>query len=277
MESESAVRMEKNRKSSTAIWLFVGLVLGLSISYWVAFNVARAANMEWSKDIFGALRGFGPTVAAMVAVTYLHGRGSIRSLWARLFQWRVSGLLYGVALLAPVAAMSLALLITYFVHLDAFVLGDINVVKLVVIFFILPILDGPIGEEIGWRGFFLPLLLQRSNAIVASLIVAVVWFLWHLPHYHADGMEMSGLILTKYLIYTFALSLIHTWLFTRAQGSILIHVIFHNTANYVVLLAFTLFPAVATVALAETSYTVAMVALAALAALSLWRPSGRDL
>jgi len=137
----------------------------------------------------------------------------------------------------------------------------------------LPLLDGPIGEEIGWRGFFLPLLMQRSNAIVASLIVAVVWFLWHLPHYRADGMEMSALILAKYLIYTFALSLIHTWLFTRAQGSILIHVIFHNMANYVVLLAFTLFPAVATVALAETAYTVAMVTLAALAALSLWRQS----
>ncbi|MFC1720198.1 CPBP family intramembrane glutamic endopeptidase [Pseudomonadota bacterium] len=206
-----------------------------------------------------------------MAVTYLHGKGSIRALWARLFQWRVPGLLYGVALLAPLAAMSLALLITYFVHPDAFALGDINVVKLAVIFFILPLLDGPIGEEIGWRGFFLPLLMQRHNAIVASLIVAVVWFLWHLPHYHADGMEMSGLILAKYIIYTFALSLIHTWLFTRAQGSILIHVIFHNMANYVVLLAFTLFPAVATVALAETAYTVAMVIVAALAGLSLWR------
>lgn len=267
----TVVSRENSRKASIALWLFVGLVLGLSISYWVAFNLARMANLELSKDVFGALRGFGPTVAAMVALTYLLGRGSIRSLWAGLVQWRVSGQLYGIALLAPLAAMSLALLITYFIHPDVFAPGDINVVKLVAIFFILPILDGPIGEEIGWRGFFLPLLMQRYNAILASLIVASVWFLWHLPHYHVDGMEMSGLILPKYLLYTFALSLIHTWLFSRAQGSVLIHVIFHNMANYVVLLAFTLFPAVASVALGETSYFVAMLTLGTLAGLSIWR------
>jgi len=271
MELESGTSRENNRKSSMASWLFVGVVLGLSILYWVAFNVTRVANIELSKDIFGTLRGFGPTVAAMVALTYLHGRGSIRSLWAGLVHWRVSGQLYGIALLAPLAAMSLALLVTYSIHPDVFALGDINVLKLVAIFFILPIFDGPIGEEIGWRGFFLPLLMQRHNAIMASLIVALVWFLWHLPHYHVDGMDMSGVILPRYFLYTFALSLIHTWLFKRAQGSILIHVIFHNMANYVVLLGFTLFPAVATVALAENSYSVAMVTLGALAGLSIWR------
>ncbi len=256
--------------------MFVGVVLGLPVLYWAAFSVARGANVELPRDMLGALRGFGPTIAALVALVYLNDKGSIRSLWASVIKWRISGRLYAIALLAPMAAMALALLITYFNNPEVFALGDINVIKLVAIFFILPIVDGPLGEEIGWRGFFLPLLMQRHNAIMASLIVALVWFLWHLPHYQVDGRDMSGDLLPRYLIFTVALSFIHTWLFKRAQGSVLIHVIFHNMVNYMVLLSFTLFPAVATVALGETIYFVAMVALGAMAGLSIWRQSLSD-
>lgn len=263
--------MLTDKKSSRALWVFIGVVLGLPILYWIAFSVAPGMDVELSRDILGALRGFGPTIAALVALMYLKNKGSIRSLWASLIHWRISGRLYAIALLTPMTAMALALLITYFNYPDVFALGDIHALKLVAIFFILPIFDGPLGEEIGWRGFFLPLLMQRYNAIKASLIVALIWFLWHLPHYQVDGRDMSGDFLPRYLLYTVALSFIHTWLFKRAQGSILIHVLFHNMVNYVVLLGFTLFPAVATVAIGETSYFVAMVALGALAGLSIWQ------
>lgn len=276
MELENTIHTENNKRSSIAIWVFVGVVLGLPILYWIAFNVAAAVNIELSKDILGTLRGFGPTIAAMVALAYLSGTDSIRKLWARVFQWRISGRLYAVALLAPFGAMIAALGITYFLYPDVLAFGEINAIKLIAIFFILPLVDGPLGEEIGWRGFFLPLLMQRHNALRASLIVGLIWFLWHLPHYHVDGRDMGGLFLPKYLIYSIALSLIHTWLFQRAQSSILIHIVFHNAVNYMVLLGVMLFPAIETVAVTEMSYLVAMVTLGLFAGLSIWRQHHSD-
>ena len=262
--------MTNDKRSTIALWIFVGVVLGLPLLYWTIFYVAAQAGVQLSRNVFGVVRCFGPTIAAVAALTYIGGRGAWRPLWTSLIQWRVSGRLYALALLTPLAVMSLALGITYIVQPDVFSLGEINPLKLVAILIILPFLDGPLGEEPGWRGYFLPALMQRYSAIVASLIVGLIWYLWHLPHYHVDGKDMSGDFLFKYLLFIFALSFMHTWLYKKTGGSVLIHVLFHNMTNYVVLLSFTLFPALKGVALDNTVYFYSMMALGALAAGSLW-------
>ena len=82
-------------------------------------------------------------------------------------------------------------------------------------------------EEIGWRGFALPRLLERWNAFTASLILGVVWALWHLPYFFF-GMPYSFLI---YALYLLAVSVLMTWIFNHTQGSLLVAVIFHFWFN----------------------------------------------
>jgi membrane protease YdiL (CAAX protease family) len=47
----------------------------------------------------------------------------------------------------------------------------------------------PIGEEIGWRGFLLPLLMKRRSPLSAALIVGAVWAIWHVPFYWTRILE----------------------------------------------------------------------------------------
>ncbi|HMN28121.1 MAG TPA: CPBP family intramembrane metalloprotease, partial [Caldilineaceae bacterium] len=76
-----------------------------------------------------------------------------------------------------------------------------------------------IGEEFGWRGFALPRLQARYNALVASLIVGVLWGLWHLPLYFVEGTSqyewrMAGGLIPTFLGYTAfvtAWSIQYTW------------------------------------------------------------------
>ena len=42
-------------------------------------------------------------------------------------------------------------------------------------------------EEIGWRGFMLRELSKRMPAFTSTLLVSVVWILWHLPLFFIIG------------------------------------------------------------------------------------------
>jgi membrane protease YdiL (CAAX protease family) len=66
-----------------------------------------------------------------------------------------------------------------------------------------------------------------------SLILGVIWTLWHLPFWYMEGAGMAGTPPWQYLLYTVALTLNMTWLHLRTQGSVLAAILMHTTANFV--------------------------------------------
>ena len=94
------------------------------------------------------------------------------------------------------------------------------------------LLGGPLGEEIGWRGFLLPMLLRRNGAFAASLILAVVWGLWHLPVdlYAGFLVKGPGAVLAR-IVWTLPMTILFTWIFLRAKGSLLVAVFLHASVG----------------------------------------------
>ena len=43
------------------------------------------------------------------------------------------------------------------------------------------VIGGPLGEEIGWRGFALDQFQRKWDSITSSVILGAIWGLWHLP------------------------------------------------------------------------------------------------
>ena len=87
-------------------------------------------------------------------------------------------------------------------------------------------IKGPI-EEIGWRGLALPLLQRSMAPIWASLVLGVIWAVWHLPAFLLSGTPQSAWSLTPFFVGTVALSVIVTPLFNSSRGSILLPAFFH--------------------------------------------------
>jgi membrane protease YdiL (CAAX protease family) len=195
--------------------------------------------------LLGALRGYTPVVAAVVAALVFGGRRELATIGARLGHWRVRPTLWVLAVVGPLAA---GLLVVLLARVSGHDLGfdrhAVRPAKLVLIFFAFALIDGPLGEEIGWRGDLLPKLLERRGPIVASLIVGGVWYLWHLPLYAATGrFELTAGFLAGYLANNLAFSFLHTWFFQRSGGSALLAVVLHTAGNYAVYLSVALCPA----------------------------------
>jgi membrane protease YdiL (CAAX protease family) len=109
-------------------------------------------------------------------------------------RWRVGWQWYLVVILGP-AAFSLAVAGIYTLFggswsaaaPPALLQGPLLFLPLFLL--ILTFTDG-LSEELAWRGFALPRLLTRYNALAASLILGVIWALWHFPLLWTKGNGM---------------------------------------------------------------------------------------
>jgi len=89
---------------------------------------------------------------------------------------------------------------------------------------------GPLGEEAGWRGYLLPKLLERHSGLMASVIIGVIWGIWHLPLYiNSEFSTLSGA--TVFTLNTVFYSIIMTVIHNHTRSSVFIAVIFHWFIN----------------------------------------------
>lgn len=91
---------------------------------------------------------------------------------------------------------------------------------------------GGLMEEIGWRGFALPRLQMKFTPLKSSIILGVIWSLWHIP----VKLVFSpwSYFLSFYFIFTLICILyciVITYFYNRLGGSILIGVAFHGLMN----------------------------------------------
>jgi uncharacterized protein len=80
-------------------------------------------------------------------------------------------------------------------------------------------------EEVGWRGFALPRLQRRLDALRAALVLGVLWALWHLPELISDPTRQRPPL--QFVLLALALSVIFTWLYNSTNGSLPIVIICH--------------------------------------------------
>jgi membrane protease YdiL (CAAX protease family) len=217
---------------SWSLWIPTALVYG-TLPRQTGLVLATAAI---------AVGSFGPTSAAILLTALTRGRSGVRELLGRLLAWRVGLRWYLAVLLGPVALGLLALVIGSFLGGPAVGLSAalrsadapwyLLLIVLLVNFLLLLVVGGPLGEEVGWRGYTLPRLQADMSALAASILLGVMWGLWHLPLFWIPISDQSRVPLVPFLIYIVAWTLIFTWVYNNTAGSLLIAILFHATVNF---------------------------------------------
>ena len=208
---------------------FFILAFGLTWVVWVP----RAAGAPLG--VVGQAWTWAPAIAALLAAALTGGREALGDLGSRLVRWRVGWQWYVVVILGP-AVFSLVVAAIYMMLGGSWAQAapstfrQIPLLLLPIFLVILTLTDG-LGEELAWRGFALPQLLSRYNALAASLILGVIWSLWHLPLLWTEGNGMFHQPVWLLLLDVTAKSVLFTWVFLHTRGSVLIAMLFHGATN----------------------------------------------
>ncbi len=176
--------------------------------------------------------GFGPSIAAIAVVSFVGGRKGLRGWLVRCLQWRIGWRWLAIAFFLPLAVMALAAAVH--VALGGTIASSPasgHVLLAAINFVLVLLLGGPLGEEFGWRGYALPVLQERYSWRVASLILGVIWGMWHLPLFYIADAVQSHIPFALFMVNTVALSVLFAWLFNRTGGSVLPALVLHTAVN----------------------------------------------
>lgn len=167
-----------------------------------------------------------PTISATILTFGRDGLQGLKSLYGRLIRWRFGIKWYALVLFGIPAVGWIAARIT-----GASSLKEANSPAEFIWLLLYVLVTGPLCEELGWRGFALPRLLKRFSPFTASLILGVLWGVWHLPSFFIGGMVQVGMSILLFLLNAVFLSIFVTWVFQHTNGSVLSTVLIHFTVN----------------------------------------------
>jgi membrane protease YdiL (CAAX protease family) len=231
--------------STRAPWLarhpLIGyFTLAYALSWSVEIPLAASAQgwTEWRAPFaLHYFAAYGPLLAAVIMAWITEGGAGVRDLGARMVQWRVRPVWWLVALspafLYGVGAVVLRILRGSWT--DVGLLGRVNFLPdLGLAAFLLWLLTYGLGEETGWRGFALPRLQRGASALSASLLLAALWIVWHLPAflYLPTYMKLGVTVLPGFALGIVAGAVVFTWLYNGTRGSILLAALAHATLNF---------------------------------------------
>lgn len=187
------------------------------------------------------------SVGGVVATYIESGRSGVKELARRCVLYQVSIVWWFYALFLAVAVHTVATVVYGAVHGKV---GPITPMELfhqwwLVFVFIFGLFQGPLGEELGWRGFLLPRLLDKCSPLKASLILGLVWGVWHMPAGMLPGgpyyfHSVTGTVL--FIASTVAMSILMTVLFLHTRGSVLLAIVLHGSVIPAKYIVGTLFP-----------------------------------
>lgn len=212
--------------ASRPIVAFAALTYAISWGLWFVAFLLGGDESVLGVVVF-VLGGLGPALAAL-AVLRATG-GSVNSWMRSIVHWRVPVRfwLYALALPAVVMGSANLALVALGEQVEWSLFGE-RILPYAGTFLLTLFFLGAL-EEPGWRGFALPRLQQRFTPVKATLVLGLIWGVWHIPLYGPVGFVVP-----------LVLAFFYTWVFNRTGSTlmaILLHASFTPAQDHLILLA----------------------------------------
>lgn len=202
---------------------------------WLPVLVAEYASLTLPVPsiVLITLGSFVPTLTALFLTWRYAGAGELRRLLRKALVWRVSLIWYVIAIFGPALEMLLAMgghVLLGGTAPDYVPLG-VRWLIVPVNFVLVLLIGGPLGEEFGWRGLALPALEARLSPLWASLLLGILWAVWHLPLFFIAASAQHSLPFGLYFLLTLPVSILITWVYHGSGNSLGLVMLLHAAVN----------------------------------------------
>jgi len=210
MKRQRLNRTSKNRSFLT----FFSLVVVLSLPIW--FVAAIAGHLQPGELLgnlpISSLMTCCPMIAATILVWREEGSAGVKKLLKRAVDHRrIERKLWLVPILLLWPALTVlehGLMKLLRVPLPEPQIPVVTVLVSFVVFFI-----AALGEEVGWQGYAIEPLQQRWNALAASVILGIVWPLWHVVPFLQ--MNRAPAWIAWQCLYMVVARILYVWLYNN--------------------------------------------------------------
>lgn len=209
----------------------------IDVSILLTGDATTAAGFALAQPPGLSLKGIASALAAAAVAGLIVASlaGSRSPQLASVLRWRVPLRWWLAALFLPAGWMLLGLLIAWatgapiesasgglpWLVWGLWVLRSILFTLLVV----------AVGEEAGWRGWMLPELQKRMSPLSGTVLIGIVWGLWHYPLFvNGQYPEDPQMVFAKVGVCVL-LGIAFTWLYNRSGGNLLLAVVLHTALN----------------------------------------------
>jgi len=229
----------KSTQAAKEAYIFLGLTLAFSyFVFWGPLAFFKVPAISFVSDVRGPVWAialflmcqFFPSLLAIYLTWRKEGLPGLRSIGRSIVQFKLGWRWYAVTFLIGIAG-TLGQVLIYKSTGSSF---DVRLFVAQLGSFLPLLILGPLSEEIGWRGYALDRLQTRWNALVSSLIVGLVWSLWHLPLFLIPGTSQHemGVPFIGFLIKLTSSSVLYTWLYNNTRRSLWSAILLHWLYTY---------------------------------------------
>jgi membrane protease YdiL (CAAX protease family) len=180
-------------------------------------------------NILYILWGLSPTIAAIITAAIVDGSSSIKELFSRVARKFELKWLAGLILLQLVIYITGLFVYSLFETIQP---GDFSfsiLASIPAVFATAFIMN--IWEEIGWRGFLLEKIMTGYSLFLSSLLVGIIWGLWHIAYFLNTVSQNSLQFIVIAIFWMVCSSFIYSYIYVRSNRSILAAGIFHALSN----------------------------------------------
>jgi len=198
-----------------------GLVFSLGVPAWVRY-------------ILPVICAWSPTIVFLLMFRRLYPGMTLKEYLRRQFKTGLSlpilVLVIAVQIVILAAATGAHSILNQVQFFSALTLSA----PMLLLGFMDSLIRGPLGEELGWRGFALNELQKKHTPLFSALVLGLIWGFWHAPLWFLTT-GFTGNVLMQY-IPVFMISIICTSIvitaFYNMNKNLIVPILIHQLFNF---------------------------------------------